>query len=63
MSKQRIVKLQKSLKIASTALERISWGTIDNQSIAAEALDEMRRLEPKAPLQYLLGHERAPRRT
>ena len=67
MSKQRIVELQKSLKIARDALLRVSYGTTRAQNIAEEALDEMRRLEPKAQLQGIVGHtprpsERKPQR-
>jgi hypothetical protein len=60
MSKQRIVDLQKSLRIARTALERIQHGHSNPENLAAETLDEMWRLEPKQPLQYIVGH--APRK-
>jgi len=56
MSKQRIVELQKSLKIAREALERIKYGTTRHQSIAEEALDKMWKLEPKQQLQGIVGH-------
>jgi hypothetical protein len=60
VSKLRIVELQKSLKIAREALERISNGTTRSESVASEALDKMWKLEPKQQLQGLVGH--APRR-
>jgi hypothetical protein len=59
--KQRIIELQKSLKIARDALERIKAGMTRHQSVAEEALDAMWKLEPKQKLQYLVGHARRPR--
>lgn len=56
--KSRIIELQKSLKIAREALERIKYGTTRAQRIAEEALDDMWKLEPKQQLQGLVGHER-----
>lgn len=56
MSKQRIVELQKSLKIAREALERIKCGTTRAEWIAEDALDRMWKLEPKQELQNLVGH-------
>jgi hypothetical protein len=56
MSKQRIVELQKSLKIAREALERIKCGTTRAHSIAEDALDKMWKLEPKQHLQGIVGH-------
>jgi hypothetical protein len=61
MSKQRIIELQKQLRISRSALERISYGILNPESLAADALDEMRRLDAKYPLQVLVGHERKPR--
>jgi hypothetical protein len=61
MSKQRIVELQRSLKIARDALTRIAAGTTRNQAIAEEALTELWRLEPKQQLQGIVGHERGAR--
>lgn len=60
MSKQRIIDLQKQVRIARTALERIKAGTTRHQSVAEEAINEMWKLEQKQPLQYLVGHERPP---
>jgi hypothetical protein len=57
MSKLRIVELQKSLRIAREALERISNGTTRAESVAAEALDKIWKLEPKQQLQGIVGHE------
>lgn len=59
MSKQRVIELQKSLRIARTALERIQAGHRNPEIVATGALDDMRRLEPKAQLQGIVGH--APR--
>lgn len=60
MSKDRIIELQKSLRVAKTTLEKIAYGHARNPEADAEnALDAMRRLEPKAPLQGIVGH--APR--
>lgn len=58
MSKQRIVELQQSLRIARVALERIADGrTSSPASVAADALDKMWKLEPKQQLQGIVGHE------
>lgn len=59
MSKQRIVELQKSLRIARTALERIQAGHRNAEIVASGALDEMRKLEPKQQLQGVVGHASA----
>ena len=57
--KDRIIDLQKSLRIAKEALERIAYGHAHNvQDCASSALDKMWKLEPKQPLQGLVGHER-----
>ncbi|WP_448952150.1 hypothetical protein [Labrys neptuniae] len=58
MSKDRIMELQRQLKIARSALERIKYGVVDPQSVAEEALDKLFPLDPKQPLQGLCGHER-----
>lgn len=57
MSKLRIVELQKSLKVAREALERIKNGTTRAERIAEEALDTIWKLEPKRPLQGIVGHK------
>lgn len=55
--KARIIELQKSLRIAKDALESIAYGHASNvQDRASSALDKMWRLEPKQPLQGLVGH-------
>jgi hypothetical protein len=56
MSKQRIVELQKSLKVARAALERIQAGHRNPEGLAEQALDEMWKLEPKQQLQGIVGH-------
>lgn len=60
MSKQRIVELQKSLRIAREALTRIAAGTTRSEQIAEEALAAIWKLEPKQQLQGLVGHARRP---
>lgn len=60
MSKERIVNLQRQLKIARDALIRVK--SVDehysNRSVrvAEDALEEIWRLDPKQPLQGLVGH-------
>jgi hypothetical protein len=57
MSQQRIIELQKALRVARTTLEKIAYGHAHNPEADAEnALDAMRKLEPKAPLQRVVGH-------
>lgn len=64
MNKDRIVSLQRQLKIARDALTQIK--SVDEQysnrsvRVAEDALTEMWKLDPKQPLQGLVGH--APRR-
>lgn len=53
MSKERIIELQKSLKVARQTLEAIGHGASNPESRALEALDELRRLEVKQPLQAI----------
>ena len=55
---QRIVALQKQVKIARTALAMIGRGCRDPEGIANQALDAMWPLDPKQPLQGLVGHEK-----
>lgn len=56
----RIIELQRSLKIAREALERIKSGHCGSapHRIAEDALDRIWPLEQKQPLQGLVGHER-----
>lgn len=59
MTKDRIIELQKSLRIARSALESIAHGHSHHPERTAEsALNEMWKLEPKQPLQGVVGHER-----
>lgn len=53
----RIVDLQRQVKIARDALNRISDGCHGPESVAYEALYEMMPLDAKAPLQGIVGHE------
>jgi hypothetical protein len=55
--KQRIVELQRSLRIAKLALEKIKDGTPNPYSVAELALDDMQTLAPKVQMQGLVGHE------
>jgi len=55
---RRIVELQRSLRIARNALERIQAGRRNAENIAAEALEELFKLEQKQPLQGIMGHGR-----
>lgn len=59
--KARIVELQKSLTLAKRALEKIYYGCHDPEGVAGNALDALRPLTPKQPMQDLVGHERQQR--
>lgn len=59
--KTRIIELQRQVRIARNALDRIKHGTNSPEGIATDALYEMMALDPKQPLQGLVGHERRPR--
>lgn len=55
--KQRIIDLQKQVRIARIALEAVKYGR-DPYTIADEALDAMMALDPavkRAPLEGVLG--------
>lgn len=55
--KARIIELQKSLRTAKDALEKIAYGHAHSpQDAASSALDKIWRLEPKQPLQGIVGH-------
>jgi len=59
MSKDRIVELQKALRLAKQALEKIKHGHLGRHEasfVAEAALDEIWPLERKQPLQGLVGH-------
>lgn len=53
----RIVELQRQVKIARDALNRIADGCDGAESVAYEALYEMMPLDAKRQLQGLVGHE------
>ena len=55
---QRIIELQRQLKIARTALGMIGRGCRDPEGIANQAADAMCPLDNKQPLQGLVGHEK-----
>ena len=55
---QRIIDLQRQLKIARAALSEISLGRRDPVPIAIQAIDEIWALDKKQPLQGLVGHEK-----
>lgn len=54
--KQRIIELQRSLRIAKMALERIAYGAAQPHDVADDALSEIFKLALKQPLQGLVGH-------
>ena len=59
VSKERIQDLQKQVKIAREALERIKHGHAGRrgaEQVAEDALDALLRLDKKQPLQTLMGH-------
>jgi hypothetical protein len=56
MSRNRIVDLQRQVKIARDALNRISAGCRDPELAAVNALDEIWKLDRKQALQGVVGH-------
>lgn len=56
--KKRIIELQRQLKIARDVLTKMAEGYERYSGVAQTALDEMRPLDPKYPLQGIVGHER-----
>ena len=61
--KQRIIDLQKQVRIARTALEKIVHGHAGGQesyTIAEIALEEMRPRDKPVPLEGILGWSRRP---
>jgi hypothetical protein len=59
MSKERSIELQKQLRLAKQALEKIKHGhtgRYEASVIAEAALDEIWPLDRKQPLQGLVGH-------
>lgn len=60
-SDNRVVSLQRQVKIARAALTKISLGCRDAEGVATEVIDEMWPLDKKQPLQGLVGHEKKSR--
>lgn len=58
---ERIIDLQRQLKVAKEALNAVARGCRDPEMVASSALYAMMPLENKTPLQVLVGHERRPR--
>lgn len=59
INKDRVINLQRQVRIAQTALERIQYDHASNPtSIAENALTEIWKLDPKQSLQGIVGHER-----
>jgi len=58
--RSRIIELQRQLSIARKYLTALAEGYRDPVGMASEALEMMRPMDPKAPLQGLVGHERRP---
>ncbi len=58
---ERIIELQRQVKVAREALERIKYAPNNAELLADLALENMRPLDPKQPLQGLVGHERRQR--
>jgi hypothetical protein len=52
----RFIELQRQVKIAKDALDRIAGGCRDPERVATDARYEMYPLDSKAPLQGLVGH-------
>lgn len=59
--KERIIELQRQLKIARDALTYIQAGHGCASALAEDALDKMMPLDKKYPIQGVVGHERRPR--
>lgn len=60
MSKQRVIELQRQVRIAKVALTKVAAraNRVDLVMLAENALDEMFKNDPKQPLQGLVGHDR-----
>lgn len=54
--KERIVDLQRQVRISKTALTAIAHGCRNHETVAAEALDALWTLDKKQPLQGVVGH-------
>lgn len=59
--KQRIIDLQKQVRLARTALEKITHGCRDPEGVAEEALYQMMPLDRVQSSAGLLGWERRPK--
>ena len=59
--KDRIVELQRQVKICRSALEHIRHGAGDPARIAEDALHELMPLDKRYPLQGIVGHSRRDR--
>lgn len=57
----RVIELQRQLRTAILALERIKHGCRGPEAAAEKALDEIWSAGPKQPLQVLVGHEKRAR--
>ena len=53
---QRIIELQKQVRIAREALEKIRHGSGCPERVAEDALERLWPLDRKQPLQGLVGH-------
>ncbi|QRG06138.1 hypothetical protein EZH22_24640 [Xanthobacter dioxanivorans] len=53
----RVIELQRQLKICREALLKIEHGTRDPAGVAGEALYQIMPNDPKYPLQGIVGHE------
>jgi hypothetical protein len=56
-SQQRIIELQRQVKIARHALAQSGSGCSNPEQLANDTLDSMWPLERKQPLQKLVGHQ------
>lgn len=54
----RVIELQRRIKIANDALGKIAHGCRDPEGVANDALYSQIPLEPKVQLQGIVGHER-----
>lgn len=57
----RIIELQRQVKVAREALQKIAGGSRDPERVASDVLWELMPLDRKYPLQGLVGHGDKPR--
>ena len=57
-SQERIIELQRQIKIAKEAISKIKNGCRDPEGVAADAEEKIWPLDRKQPLQGLVGHQR-----